>query len=168
MNEIPSHVLNELRSFAQQKGDRRLPDAELDELAKKCLSTETISYVSENIRSLETMMRAGRWIKLLYAVARISTPGGRPQESVGQQLAGPSKAAEFFGALLVKTERRDYVLGCRAEDFNRNVARFGRKRAVFIYWWDSSRSLGPSLLSFIKRTALLGMFAELYRRAMGL
>jgi hypothetical protein len=60
------------------------------------------------------------------------------------------------------------VLGDRAEQFGRDAVRFGRRRAVWLYWRDVVVSVGPSLWTIIKRLAGLGIVADLYRRVLGL
>lgn len=77
------------------------------------------------------------------------------------------KHAEFLGALFIKPEMRDHLLGDRAEAFARDVKRFGRKRAVFLYWWDIAASLRAPLWALLKRAAGLTALADLYKRFTG-
>ena len=70
--------------------------------------------------------------------------------------------------MLVKPALRDHVLGDRAQQFARDVSRFGRKRAVYLYWRDIIASVGPSLWTLMKRAGLLGIVADLYRRVRGI
>jgi hypothetical protein len=79
----------------------------------------------------------------------------------------PPRSAEFFAVLLIKAEMREAVLGCRAEQFVRNVERFGRRRAEILYVWDVIVSLAPLTWSWAKRLGYLGLLADLYRRVRG-
>jgi hypothetical protein len=92
---------------------------------------------------------------------------GSGAEEVDVSHYNPPRQAEFLGALLVKPEWREHILGCRAEDFMRNIARFGRSRAVVLYWWDVAASLRTPLWVLIKRTVCLGALLDGYRRVVG-
>jgi hypothetical protein len=90
-----------------------------------------------------------------------------PTDPVRAAIAPPTWA-EFAAALLVKPELREHVLGDRAEQFGRDVTRFGRGRAVWLYCRDVAMSVGPSLWTFVKRVGLVGVVVDLYRRTRGL
>ena len=84
----------------------------------------------------------------------------------------PPARAEFLGALFIRPELRERVLGCRAEHFTRNVARFGRSQAVLLYWWDITArditaSLRAPLWTLIKRGLGLAALGSVCRRMLG-
>jgi hypothetical protein len=99
-------------------------------------------------------------------VSLIEAEGGLIGKSEGNPI--PPTTAEFAAALFIRPKLRDPVLGDRAEQFGRDVARFGRRRAVCLYWRDVVVSLGPSLWSLIKRVGGIAIVADMYRRARGL
>lgn len=78
----------------------------------------------------------------------------------------PPVSAEFIARLITRRERREYVMGCRAEDFCRNVDRYGRGWAVVIYWCDTARDL--PLWVALKRALNISIVADFYRRFRGL
>ena len=79
----------------------------------------------------------------------------------------PPARAEFLGALFIRPELREHVLGCRAEHFTRNFARFGRSQAVLLYWWDIAASLRAPLCTLIKRGLGLAALGSVCRRILG-
>jgi hypothetical protein len=79
----------------------------------------------------------------------------------------PPGRAEFFGALFLRPELREHVLGCRAEDFMHNALRFGRTRAVILYWWDIAASIRAPFWALLKRGVGLSALADVYRRVRG-
>jgi hypothetical protein len=79
----------------------------------------------------------------------------------------PPRHAEYIGAFLIKAELRDDMIGCRTEVFARDVERFGRTKAVWLYRWDTLVSLRAPLWMLIKRAAGLTALADLYKRFTG-
>jgi hypothetical protein len=79
----------------------------------------------------------------------------------------PLSRAEFLGALFLKPELREHILGCRAEEFMHNALRFGRTRAVALYWWDIAASLRAPLWTLLKRGVGFSTLADVYRRVTG-
>ena len=80
----------------------------------------------------------------------------------------PPMLAEFVGAFFLRSELRESVVGCRAEDFAQNVTLFGRRGALAIYWRDIAASIGPQAWTWLRRLAIFGAVAEIYRRVTGL
>lgn len=79
----------------------------------------------------------------------------------------PPRLAERIGALFLKPEFREAVLGDRAEEYGRNVARFGEPRAKLLYLWDALASLRALLRTRLKRGTALSLVASLLRRVVG-
>jgi hypothetical protein len=114
------------------------------------------------------------WLFQVFMAARLQTEQAKPEQdikgeaTVSTKSSGPPKSAEFVAGLFETYSRRDFVLGDKAEDFARNVARFDRRRAVFLYWVDTLRGLHSSVWSSSKRIAFFAILVDLYRRARGL
>lgn len=62
----------------------------------------------------------------------------------------PPAIAEFICAITTKPQLRERVLGSRQECFCRDVDRFGRLRAVALYWLDTSRSFWPGTYGLVR------------------
>lgn len=84
----------------------------------------------------------------------------------------PPGIAEFIVGLLCKKKFRDGLLGDLAEEFARNVERFGERRAAYLYWASAVHALWPLFcatcrrrwLKLAKNLGLLGLIADLVRR----
>jgi hypothetical protein len=57
----------------------------------------------------------------------------------------PPKIAEFLLTMLASTARADAMVGDLNEHFARDCEKFGRARAVRLYWARTMRSLWPLL-----------------------
>ena len=53
------------------------------------------------------------------------------------------------------------------ERFTANVERFGRKRAVRLYWAEVIRSTGPLLWSAVKRFGIATLLVDAIQRFLG-
>ncbi|HEV2559326.1 MAG TPA: permease prefix domain 2-containing transporter [Microvirga sp.] len=70
--------------------------------------------------------------------------------------AEPPALAEVLTRLLARPKYRDAIIGDREEKFRVHVAKWGRKRAVRMYWTDTLSSIGPQLYSALKRLGWFG------------
>jgi hypothetical protein len=69
----------------------------------------------------------------------------------------PPAAAEFLLGLLCKKSIRDGVVGDFEEIFRDNCDRYGRRRAVALYWADVTRSIWPLVRRGAVRAIQLGV-----------
>jgi hypothetical protein len=74
----------------------------------------------------------------------------------------PPKWMEVIARIFTKPELREYVLGCRAEEFGQNVEKYSRWSALLLYWCDIVRGLP------VWRIAGAGIIAGVWRRIWGL
>ena len=71
--------------------------------------------------------------------------------------------AEFFLSVTAGgSEQREALVGDAAERFGCDCQRFGRRRAVLLYWSDIVRSLLPLLWRRIRQLTVLSLIARLF------
>jgi hypothetical protein len=70
-------------------------------------------------------------------------------------------------ALAARREQREAIVGDADERFAANVKRFGRKRAVRLYWAEVIRSALPLLWAAIKRLGIATLLVDAIRRFLG-
>jgi hypothetical protein len=57
----------------------------------------------------------------------------------------PPRLADLLLRLCTPPESREALFGCLTEDFNRDCAQFGLRRAIWFYWIEVARSVLPLL-----------------------
>jgi hypothetical protein len=134
--------------------------------ADHVLATNTDRLLADNSLVLGNG-RSGSMVRTKDGVVLFLSVDGPGANQVELSECVPPARAEFVGALFLKPELREHVLGCRAEDFTYNVARFGRSRAVVFYWWDIAASLRAPLWALVKRALGFAALADAYRRVWG-
>jgi hypothetical protein len=182
-----------LKSSYHDDGSETLTRAEIEKGYEPLLRAVSSNEYSLSAEKLKQALEGTEWSRRVFTVPRVrhllAERVHRPTVSLiaalcnanelarlaqwqRHNLAAESKApphnAEFIGALFIKQELREYVIGCRAEAFGHSVAKYGRRRAVFLYWWDIASSLRLPLWAFLKRSIGAGIVADLYRRVKGL
>jgi hypothetical protein len=70
----------------------------------------------------------------------------------------PPASASFIAALFVSPKRREGHLGCLEENFHANCKRFGRTRAVLLYWRDALESLPRLAWQATQRIGVVAAF----------
>jgi hypothetical protein len=94
------------------------------------------------------------------------------QSSGPVERAVPPSTAEWILCLISKPKLRESTIGDFAEEFERNLIKYGLRRAKYIYWAMTLRSAWPLILQFGRRTVVrwivkwgpLGIVAEFVRR----
>ena len=79
----------------------------------------------------------------------------------------PPAFAEVLLSLVTKKELREAVLGDCGERAARNAAKFGRKRAIRLYWAEVIRSVAPLAWAAIKRLGIATLLVDAIRRFLG-
>jgi hypothetical protein len=72
------------------------------------------------------------------------------------RLKVPPKTAEFLLAAVCKASHGDGIVGDFDQDFKENYSRYGRHRAVYLYWADVLLAMRPLVARAINRYGLIG------------
>jgi hypothetical protein len=76
----------------------------------------------------------------------------------------PPSSAEWLLTLLVSRRKADGLLGDLEERFYRNCKNRGPRRARWLYWAETLRSIAPLLWSAAKRIGVVAVVAAAARR----
>jgi hypothetical protein len=101
------------------------------------------------------------WSKKFHARVRAADT---PRQIESSMKSEPPMLAEALLRLFVKRNIHDAILGDLQEDFAKNLKTHGYRRARFMYWVETLRSMAPLVCSFAKRIGLFGFIAEMMRR----
>lgn len=82
----------------------------------------------------------------------------------GGMAVTPPKAAEFCLAILLSEAKANAVIGDLNERLQGDNERYGVRRARYLYWARTIRSLWPLFRSAAMRAMKLGAFVETVRR----
>lgn len=80
---------------------------------------------------------------------------------------GPPRFAEFLFQLLAPKRTVKAQVGDLQELFDKNCARFGKRRARLMYWAQVLRAVGPGFWRGIKKLGLIGILIDYGRSKMG-
>ncbi len=78
----------------------------------------------------------------------------------------PPAFAQFLIIIVSPSKRASAILGDLQEEFDRDLS-MGVERARLLYWARCLRSLGPLLVTKIKRAGIIAAVIELGRRILG-
>lgn len=138
----------------------------LDRTAHKYLLTPELKSVR---KVLLFAIASALWISLLplYLGVKIGQnwKSFRKANSRQNEKVEPPALAECLVKLLNKDED---LIGHFAEEFDRNLKRFGVVRARRLYWMQTLRSVGPLSLAKLSKWGIVAAIVDFGRRKLGL
>jgi len=122
---------------------------------------DAVGRVKQQINQFPTLIRSVLIVVMLPMLLLVWSA------SIFKGTSYPPKLAEFLLSAFGPENAGESMIGDLAEKFAEDMQKYGSRRATWLYWLDTLRSIAPMLIARLRNWGIFAALLEFSRRKIG-